>query len=216
MGLFSASVEGGVPDEPKARIPMGDTTAKTEGFTGAGFSAAENLRKRQAGGKKIADAFKAGIAPAGKRLQDATIKRQMQDYDEKAVLAGKKAKFGSSRAGMFGSTTMSDEMARRNRENARSRAGITTAGMKAGRDLTGALTDEYTTMRQRAQQGKLWKSPAYAFGLPVAPTAPVEPVPYVHKTTKKKVVKSGGHEETPGGSGMDGPADGGTEGGIAG
>jgi hypothetical protein len=163
MGLFSAKVEGGIPDEPKARIPMGDTTAKTEGFTGAGFSAAENLRKRQAGGKTIADAFKAGIAPAGKRLQDATIKRQMQDYDEKAVLAGKKAKFGSSRTGMYGSTTMSDEMGRRNRENARARAGITTAGMTTGRDLTGALTDEYTTMRQRAQQGKLAPSPAYAF-----------------------------------------------------
>ena len=186
MGLFSAKVEGGVPDVPKARIPMGDTTAKTEGFTDAGFSAAENLRSRQAGGKSIADAFKAGIAPAGKRLQDATIQRQMQDYDEKAVLAGKKAKFGHSRSGMHGSKVMADEMARRNRENARARAGITAAGMTAGRDLTGALTDEYTTMRQRAQQGKFTGTPAYAFGLPTMPTAPVAPPVYVHKTTKKK------------------------------
>tara|TARA_R110000824_G_scaffold144852_1_gene312984 strand:- start:9511 stop:10155 length:645 start_codon:yes stop_codon:yes gene_type:complete len=206
MGLFSAKVEGGVPDRPMARIPMGETTAKTEGFTGAGFSAAENLKKRQAGGKGIADAFKAGIAPAGKRLQDATIKRQMQDFDSKAVLAGKKAKFGSSRSGMYGSTTMADEMGRRNRENARGRAGITAAGMTAGRDLTGSLTDEYTTMRQRAEQGKLARSPAYVAGFPAMPAGPIEPKPYVHKTTKK-VVKSGGYEETPGGSGYSGPGD---------
>ena len=202
MGLFSASVEGGVPDKPMARIPMGATTAKTEGFTGAGFSAAENLKKRQAGGKTIADNSKAGIAPAGKRLQDATIKRQMQDFDSKAVLAGKKAKFGSSRSGMYGSTTMADEMGRRNKENARGRAGITAAGMTAGRDLTGSLTNEYTTMRQRAEQGKLARSPAYVAGFPAMPAGPIEPKPYIHKTTKKPAVVAS-VDEMGGGTGGD-------------
>ena len=37
MGLFSATVEGGIPDKTMARIPLGDTAAKTMGHKGPGF-----------------------------------------------------------------------------------------------------------------------------------------------------------------------------------
>jgi hypothetical protein len=208
MGLFSAEVEGGVPDKSMAQIPMGASTKPAERHTMPGFRTTKNLSNRQAGGQRIADAFKAGIAPAGKRLQDATTARGMQDFDEKAVLAGKKAKFGRSRSGMYGSKVMADAMGRRNRENARNRFGISQAGMKAGRDLKGALGNEYVTMNQRAQQGKLTGSPAYAFGLPTMPgySPAVDTSPKTYKTTKKKEVKKGiewegGESGDPGGAG---------------
>ena len=122
MGLFSADIEGGIPDRTMARIPLGDTAAKTMGHKGPGFSAVESLAKRRAGGSGIADAFKAGIPTASKRLERATIDRGMADFDEKAALAGKKAKFAKSRSGMYGSTplwlTKCEEGRERMREDA--------------------------------------------------------------------------------------------------
>ena len=205
MGLFSADIEGGIPDKTMARIPLGDTAAKTMGHKGPGFSAVESLAKRRAGGLSIADAFKAGIPAAGKRLEKATIARGMDDFDRAAVLAGKKAKFDKSRSGMYSSTPMADEMRLRARADAKGRAGITKSGIKAGRDLTSAMGSDYITMRGRAEEGKLTRSPAYAFGLP---TMPAEAAPVISKapktyttTKKKKVEKKKVYEETPGGTG---------------
>ena len=208
MGLFSATVEGGIPDKTMARIPLGDTAAKTMGHKGPGFSAVESLAKRRAGGSSIADAFKAGIPTASKRLERATIDRGMTDFDEKAVLAGKKAKFDKSRSGMYASTAMADEMRRRAREEARGRAGVTKAGIKAGRDLGTALGSDYTKMRTRAEEGKLTRSPDYAFGLPTMP-AEVAPIiskaPKTYVTTKKKEVKKKEDKWEPeGGTGVAG------------
>jgi hypothetical protein len=206
MGLFSADVEGGIPDRTMAKIPLGDTMPGTLKHKGPGFSATKSLAARRKGGLGIADAFKAGIPAAGKRLEKATIERAMGDFDEKAVLAGKKAKFGKSRSGMYGSTAMSDEMRRRTREESRGRAGITKAGIKAGRDLTSAMGADYITMRGRAEEGKLTRSPDYAFGLPTMPAvrkpiiSPIIPTYTTTKTKKKKKV----YEETPGGSGFGG------------
>jgi hypothetical protein len=203
MGLFSAKVEGGIPDRTMARIPLGDTAAKTMGHKGPGFSATESLKKRREGGLSIADAFKAGIPAAGKRLESATIARGMDDFDRSAILAGKKAKFGKSRSGMYGSTAMSDEMRRRTREESRGRAGITRSGIKAGRDLTSAMGADYITMRGRAEEGKLTRSPAYAFGLPTMPAeaAPIiSPAPKTYTTTKP-VKKKKVYEEPEGGTG---------------
>ena len=204
MGLFSADVEGGVPDRTMAKIPLGDTMPGTLKHKGPGFSATKALAARRKGGLRIADAFKAGIPAAGKRLEKATIDRAMGDLDEKAVLAGKKAKFGRSRTGMYGSTAMSDEMRRRTREESRGRAGITKAGIKAGRALTSAMVADYVTMRGRAEEGKLWRSPEHTFGLPTMPAvrkpiiSPIIPTYTTTKTKKKKV-----YEETPGGTGGD-------------
>ena len=208
MGLFSADVEGGIPDKTMARIPLGDTAAKTMGHKGPGFSAVESLAKRRAGGSGIADAFKAGIPGASKRLERATIDRGMTDFDEKAVLAGKKAKFAKSRSGMYTSTPMADEMRRRAKEEARGRAGVTKAGIKAGRDLGAAMGADYTKMRTRAEEGKLTRSPDYAFGLPTMPaegTPIISAAPKTYVTTKKAPVKKKKvAEETPGGSGFGG------------
>lgn len=208
MGLFSADVEGGIPDKTMARIPLGDTAAKTMGHKGPGFSAVESLAKRRAGGSGIADAFKAGIPGASKRLERATIDRGMTDFDEKAVLAGKKAKFAKSRSGMYASTPMADEMRRRAKEEARGRAGVTKAGIKAGRDLGAAMGADYTKMRTRAEEGKLTRSPDYAFGLPTMPaegTPIISAAPKTYVTTKKAPVKKKKvAEETPGGSGFGG------------
>ena len=208
MGLFSAKVEGGIPDRTMAKIPLGDTMPATMGHKGPGFSAVEHLAKRRAGGSGIADAFKAGIPTASKRLERATIDRGMTDFDEKAVLAGKKAKFAKSRSGMYGSTAMADEMRRRAREEARGRAGVTKAGIKAGRDLGTALGSDYTKMRTRAEEGKLTRSPDYAFGLPTMP-AEVAPIiskaPKTYVTTKKKEVKKEEDKWEPeGGTGVAG------------
>ena len=203
MGLFSADVEGGIPDRTMAKIPLGDTMPGTLKHKGPGFSATKSLAARRKGGLGIADAFKAGIPAAGKRLEKATIERAMGDFDEKAVLAGKKAKFGKSRSGMYGSTAMSDEMRRRTREESRGRAGITKAGIKAGRDLTSAMGADYITMRGRAEEGKLTRSPDYAFGLPTMPAvrkpiiSPIIPTYTTTKPVKKKKV----YEETFGGTG---------------
>ena len=196
-GLFSAKVEGGVPDRTMAKIPLGDTMPKTLGHKGPGFSATDSLAARRAGGSRIADAFKAGIPAAGKRLEKATIERGMTDFDEKAVLAGKKEKFGKSRSGMYGSTVMADEMRRRAREEGRGRAGVTKAGIKAGRDLTASMGADYTKMRSRAEEGKLFRSPDHAFGLPTMPdvrTPVISPIIPTYTTTKKKKVveESGG------------------------
>ena len=109
MGLFSADIEGGIPDRTMARIPLGDTAAKTLGHKGPGFSAVDNLAKRRAGGLSIADAFKAGIPAAGKRLEKATIARGMDDFDRAAVLAGKKAKFDKSRSCLLYTSDAADE-----------------------------------------------------------------------------------------------------------
>ena len=208
MGLFSAEIEGGVPDKSMASIPMGAAAPKVKGHTGPGFLARKNLAQRQREGKGIADAFKAGIAPAGSRLEQATIKRGMTDFDEKATLAGKKAKFASSRSGMYGSSAMADEMGRRHRDNARARANITASGMQAGRKLRGTMGEDYSTMRTRAEKGELGSSPAYAFGLP---TRSAYSGPIVGKglktytTTKKKEVKKADPpEEGGGGSGEHG------------
>jgi hypothetical protein len=201
MGLFSADVEGGIPDRTMAKIPLGDTMPGTLKHKGPGFSATESLAARRKGGLGIADAFKAGIPAAGKRLEKATIERAMGDFDEKAVLAGKKAKFGRSRTGMYSSTPMADEMRRRTREESRGRAGITKAGIKAGRDLTSAMGADYVTMRGRAEEGKLWRSPEHAFGLPTMPAVKkpiISPIIPTYTTTKKKKKV---YEETPGGTG---------------
>lgn len=215
MGLFSAKVEGGIPDKTMARIPLGDTAAKTMGHEGPGFSAVESLAKRRAGGSGIADAFKAGIPTASKRLERATIDRGMADFDEKAVLAGKKAKFAKSRSGMYASTAMADEMRRRAREEARGRAGVTKSGIKAGRDLGAALGADYTKMRTRAEEGKLTRSPDYAFGLPTMPaegTPIISKAPKTYTTTKKKkkvaVFEGGdsGGDSSTGGGGLAGDA----------
>ena len=198
MGLFSATIEGGVPDRTMAKIPLGDTMPKTLGHKGPGFSAVESLAKRRAGGSGIADAFKAGIPGASKRLERATIDRGMADFDEKAVLAGKKAKFAKSRSGMYASTAMADEMRRRAKEEARGRAGVTKSGIKAGRDLGTALGADYTKMRTRAEEGKLTRSPDYAFGLPTMPdvrTPVISPIIPTYTTTKKKKI------DTPEGEG---------------
>jgi hypothetical protein len=172
---------------------------------GPGFSATDALATRRKGGLSIADAFKAGIPAAGKRLEKATIARGMDDFDRAAVLAGKKAKFDKSRSGMYSSTPMADEMRRRAREESKGRAGITRSGIKAGRDLTSAMGADYTTMRGRAEEGKLTRSPAYAFGLP---TMPAEAAPIISTkpktyTTTKPVKKKKVYEETPGGTGGD-------------
>ena len=93
---------------------------------------------------------------------------------------------------MYASTPMADEMRRRAREEARGRAGVTKSGIKAGRDLGAALGADYTKMRTRAEEGKLTRSPDYAFGLPTMP-AEVAPIiskaPKTYVTTKKKEVK---------------------------
>tara|TARA_Y100000815_G_C13291077_1_gene480850 strand:+ start:183 stop:857 length:675 start_codon:yes stop_codon:yes gene_type:complete len=216
MGLFSADIEGGIPDRTMARIPLGDTAAKTLGHKGPGFSAVDNLAKRRAGGLSIADAFKAGIPAAGKRLEKATIARGMDDFDRAAVLAGKKAKFDKSRSGMYSSTPMADEMRLRARADAKGRAGITKSGIKAGRDLTSAMGSDYITMRGRAEEGKLTRSPAYAFGLPTMPAegkSIISKAPKTYTTTKKKKVeKKKVYEETPGGTGGGGASDGEGEG----
>ena len=216
MGLFSADIEGGIPDKTMARIPLGDTAAKTMGHKGPGFSAVESLAKRRAGGLSIADAFKAGIPAAGKRLEKATIARGMDDFDRAAVLAGKKAKFDKSRSGMYSSTPMADEMRLRARADAKGRAGITKSGIKAGRDLTSAMGSDYITMRGRAEEGKLTRSPAYAFGLPTMPAegkSIISKAPKTYTTTKKKKVeKKKVYEETPGGTGGGGASDGEGEG----
>jgi len=224
MGLFSADIEGGIPDRTMARIPLGDTAAKTMGHKGPGFSAVESLAKRRAGGSGIADAFKAGIPTASKRLERATIDRGMADFDEKAALAGKKAKFAKSRTGMYGSTAMADEMRRRSREDARGRAGVTRSGIKAGRDLGTALGADYTKMRTRAEEGKLTRSPDYAFGLPTMPAegkSIISKAPKTYVTTKtepkkkKVVVEEGGGGSGFGGS-VGGPGSGADEGEFAG
>ena len=204
MGLFSAKVEGGVPDRTMAKIPLGDTMPGTLKHKGPGFSATDSLAARREGGSRIADAFKAGIPGAGKRLEKATIERGMTDFDEKAVLAGKKAKFGKSRSGMYGSTVMADEMRRRAKEEGIGRAGVTKGGIKAGRDLTASMGADYTKMRSRAEEGKLFRSPEHAFGLPTMPgvrTPVISPIIPTYKTTKKKKVAAS--EEITGDSGGD-------------
>jgi hypothetical protein len=204
MGLFSAKVEGGIPDRTMAKIPLGDTMPGTLKHKGPGFSATDSLAARREGGSRIADAFKAGIPGAGKRLEKATIERGMTDFDEKAVLAGKKAKFGKSRSGMYGSTVMADEMRRRAKEEGIGRAGVTKGGIKAGRDLTASMGADYTKMRSRAEEGKLFRSPEHAFGLPTMPgvrTPVISPIIPTYTTTKKKKVEDEFKPE--GGSGGD-------------
>ena len=103
---------------------------------------------------------------------------------------------------MYASTAMADEMRRRAREEARGRAGVTKAGIKAGRDLGTALGSDYTKMRTRAEEGKLTRSPDYAFGLPTMPdvrTPIISPIIPTYKTTKKKKVAAA---EPEGGTGV--------------
>ena len=119
------------------------------------------------------------------------------------------------------STAMADEMRRRAREEARGRAGVTKSGIKAGRDLGAAMGTDYTKMRTRAEEGKLTRSPDYAFGLPTMPdvrTPIISPIIPTYKTTKKKkaVVEEGGGGSGFGSGGLAGDESGLGEGDYAG
>ena len=73
---------------------------------------------------------------------------------------------------------------------------------------------DYVTMRGRAEEGKLTRSPDYAFGLPTMPAVRkpiISPIIPTYKTTKKKKVV-----EEEGGGGLAMGDEGLGEGGISG
>ena len=80
---------------------------------------------------------------------------------------------------------------------------------------------DYTKMRTRAEEGKLTRSPDYAFGLPTMPdvrTPIISPIIPTYKTTKKKkaVVEEGGGGSGFGSGGLAGDESGLGEGDYAG
>jgi hypothetical protein len=184
-------------------------------------NARPNFEQRVRGGRSMAENYLGtrkgdirGRADAVTNLQKRQLKEQAADQD-------RASKFSASRAGQFGGQAYLDQMKKDKRAQSRSTQQANLSGLDYETGQLGELNQDANYLRGAAEAGDITGGAfpsvgGYNSSLGGFARLPKTAKKAEVKTTTKAPVKKKVIEHEGGGTGGDGPSDGGTEGEIAG
>ena len=183
--------------------------------------ARSRLEGRRSGGRSLTDSVynrRLGEIPArGKALTQPALRRLGEQFAHE----DRKAKFAASRGGKFGGASHLAERRDRKRSQADRRQGTIAEGIAAEQQMLGSLGDWRANEMAASERGERTGTGGGRAGYGGLGIAGFGPISKVKKdkavtTKKKKELAPVSPVEEGGGTGGDGPSDGGSEGEIAG
>ena len=201
--------------------PKTDITGSSLKLPIGSVNARPNFEQRVRGGRSMAENYLGTRKGDIRSRADAVTNLQKRQLQEQARDQDRASKFSASRAGQFGGQAYLDQMKKDKRAQARATQQANLSGLDYETSQLGALNQDANYLRGAAEAGDITGGAFPSVGgydpsLGGFARLPKTKKKAEVKTTTKAPVKKKVVEHEGGGSGGEGPADGGTEGAIAG
>jgi|TARA_B110000014_G_C20087298_1_gene568823 hypothetical protein len=182
-------------------------------------NARSNFEKRVTGGRSMAENYLGTRRGDIRGRADAVTNMQKRQLREQAKDQDRASKFSASRAGQFGGQAYLDQLKKDKRSQSRAMQQANLSGLDYETGQLGALNQDANYLRGAAEAGDITGGAFPGIGGYDTSLGGFAKLPKVAKRAEVKKTTAPKKEdkfEPEGGTGGDGPSDGGTEGGIAG